>query len=305
MKCNHYTTNGLGKEVEHGFRKGIELTLAGTEVILKNRETKKRSGHFRILSDHERRLRLGGVNLKKRYIRKKLSALCLAAVAAVMLPAAVLPETVQADDAAVMPETVQADDVVNDLGEAAEENAVYPVLTPLESGEQYEQLSGFLSLSADKFQIYMITFVDAGQNPAQPEGQVQVSLPVPAEYDMSRVAISEIVMDGNTPQRTELSGTAESGNMVFLTDRAGLFVVMEKKVQAELPSSLEMTDKVEKLELTKHESSAAAGTGFGMGASVPRTGDEAAAFLWLGFSAAVSMGLMLLVIAKNMKISKM
>lgn len=269
------------------------MTLAGTEVILKNRETKKHSGHFRILSDHEmRRLRLGGVNLKRRYIRKKLLALCLAAVAAVMLPAAVLPETVQADD------------VVNDLGEAAEENAVYPVLTPLESGEQYEQLSTFLSLSADQYQIYMITFVDEGQNPAQPEGQVQVSLPVPAEYDMSRVAISEIVMDGNTPQRTELSGTAESGNMVFLTDRAGLFVVMEKKVQAELPSSLEMTDKVEKLELTKHESSAAAGTGFGMGASVPRTGDEAAAFLWLGFSAAVSMGLMLLVIAKSMKISK-
>lgn len=266
------------------------MTQAGKEVILKKGKQEKHSDDFGILSDHEMRgLQFGGVNLKRRHIRKKLSALCLA-TAAIMLTVA------------MMPGTVWADEVVDDPGETPEENAVYPVLVPLERGEQYEQLSTFLSLSADQYQIYIITFVDAGQNPAQPEGQIQISLPVPAEYDMSRVAISEIVMEGNTPQRTELSGTAESGNMVFLTDHGGLFVVMEKRVQAELPPSLEMTDKVEKLELIKYESSAAVETGFGTGPSVPRTGDETDDFLWIGLSAAVSMGLMLLVIVKSMKI---
>lgn len=283
-------------------------------------------------------LQLGGVNLKRRCIRKKLSALCLGAAAAVMLTAAVTPGTVWAEETAAVESTAEnnrentgekpgqgqaagladekqnvtadgnvdeiaggeADDRAADPGENAEQNAVYPVLIPLESGEQYEQLSAFLSLSADQFKAYIIMFVDAGQNPAQPEGETQITLPVPAEYDMSRAVVSEITMTGNTPQRTELSYTAGNGSVVFRTDHAGLFVVMEKKVQAELPPSLEMTDKVENLELTKYESSLAAGAV----SSVPKTGDERNGFLWLGLSSAVSTGLILLVIVKSMKISK-
>ena len=298
--------------------------------------------------------------MKRRCIRKKLSALCLGAAAAVMLTAAVTPGTVWAEETAAVESTAEnnsentwekpgqgqaagsekeagvvsenrdtekngqadgladenqdvtadgnvdeiaggeADDRAADPGENAEQNAVYPVLIPLESGEQYEQLSAFLSLSADQFKAYIIMFVDAGQNPAQPEGETQITLPVPAEYDMSRAVVSEITMTGNTPQRTELSYTAGNGSVVFQTDHAGLFVVMEKKVQAELPPSLEMTDKVENLELTKYESSLAAGAV----SSVPKTGDERNCFLWLGLSSAVSTGLILLVIVKSMKISK-
>lgn len=283
-------------------------------------------------------LQLGGVNLKRRCIGKKLSALCLGAAAAVMLTAAVTPGTVWAEETAAVESTAEnnsentgekpgqgqaagladekqnvtadgnadeiageeADDRAADPGENAEQNAVYPVLIPLESGEQYEQLSAFLSLLADQFKAYIIMFVDAGQNPAQPEGETQITLPVPAEYDMSRAVVSEITMTGNTPQRTELSYTAGNGSVVFQTDHAGLFVVMEKKVQAELPPSLEMTDKVENLELTKYESSLAAGAV----SSVPKTGDERNGFLWLGLSSAVSTGLILLVIVKSMKISK-
>ena len=294
--------------------------------------------------------------MKRRCIRKKLSALCLGAAAAVMLTAAVTPGTVWAEETAAVESAAEnnrentgekpgqgqaagsekeagvvsenrdtekngqadgladenqdvtadgiaggeADDRAADPGENAEQNAVYPVLIPLESGEQYEQLSAFLSLSADQFKAYIIMFVDAGQNPAQPEGETQITLPVPAEYDMSRAVVSEITMTGNTPQRTELSYTAGNGSVVFQTDHAGLFVVMEKKVQAELPPSLEMTDKVENLELTKYESSLAAGAV----SSVPKTGDERNGFLWLGLSSAVSTGLILLVIVKSMKISK-
>lgn len=305
-------------------------------------------------------LQLGGGNLKRRCIGKKLSALCLGAAAAVVLTAAVTPGTVWAEETAAVESSAEknrentgekpgqgqaagsekeagvvsenrdtekngqadgladenqdvtadgnadeiageeADDRAADPGENTEQNAVYPVLIPLESGEQYEQLSAFLSLSADQFKAYIIMFVDAGQNSAQPEGETQITLPVPAEYDMSRAVVSEITMTGNTPQRTELSYTAGNGSVVFQTDHAGLFVVMEKKVQAELPPSLEMTDKVENLELTKYESSLAAGAV----SSVPKTGDERNGFLWLGLSSAVSTGLILLVIVKSMKISK-
>ena len=173
-------------------------------------------------------LQLGGVNLKRRCIGKKLSALCLGAAAAVMLTAAVTPGTVWAEETAAVESTAEnnsentgekpgqgqaagsekeagvvsenrdtekngqadgladenqdvtadgnvdeiaggeADDRAADPGENAEQNAVYPVLIPLESGEQYEQLGAFLSLSADQFKAYIIMFVDAGQNPAQP-----------------------------------------------------------------------------------------------------------------------------------------
>lgn len=299
------------------------------EVILKEGETRKHSDYFGILRDCEmKELQLGGVDLKRRCIGKKLSVLCLGAAAAVMLTTAVTTGTVWAEETAAVESSAEkngqadglSDEIQNvtddgnadeitgeeadtgaaDPGEAAEQDAVYPVLIPLESGEQYEQLSVFLSLSADQFKAYIIMFVDAGQNPAQPEGETQITLPVPVGYDMSRVVVSEITMAGNTPQRTELSYTAENGNVVFQTDHAGVFVVMEKKVQAELPPSLETTDKVDNLELTKYESSAAAGTV----SAVPKTGDERAGFLWMGLSSAVSTGLILLVIVKSMKISK-
>lgn len=320
------------------------MTSAWAEVILKKGKQEKHSDHFSILRVYEmQELQLGGVYLKRRCIRKKISAFSLAAAAAVMMTAAVIPGTVWASEETgdnivrcpeeeieknIVEETelsdvgnsgetswitdmdpnmntaADANDGTNDSGEAVEQDFVYPVLFQMESGEEYEQLSAFLSLSADRFKIYMVTFVDAGQVPVQPEGPVQVSLPVPSEYDMNRVVVSEIAMEGNTPQRTELPGTAENGYIVFQTDHAGVFVLMEKKAQAELPSSLEMTDKVEKLELTKYETVIAGESGSGSVSSVPKTGDQTLPFLWIGASAVVSSGLLLVVIANSTKNSK-
>ena len=105
-----------------------------------------------------------------------------------------------------------------------EGDAVYPVLIPLDSSyPQYEQLSAFLALSADKFQVYMVTFADEAGNPAQPDGAVQVAADIPADYDMTRTVISEVSMNGDTPQRTELSYTAIDGKAVF-SDRSRRFV---------------------------------------------------------------------------------
>ena len=185
------------------------------------------------------------------------------------------------------------------------QTAVYPILIPIGSGSpQYEQLSAFLALSADRFQIYMVTFTDGQGKPVQPDGLVQAAADIPEGYDMERTVVSEISMEGDTPLRTELSYTVSGGKAVFQTDHAGLFVIMEKKTLPELPPSLDMTDKVEPLDLTKYGGSAGGGTGQAVFTSVPATGDQAAPFLWIGGSAAVSTGLLLFVIANSTKNSK-
>lgn len=185
------------------------------------------------------------------------------------------------------------------------QTAVYPILIPIGSGSpQYEQLSAFLALSADRFQMYMVTFADGQGKPVQSDGPVQAAADIPEGYDMERTVVSEISMEGDTPLRTELSYTVSDGKAVFQTDHAGLFVIMEKKALPELPPSLDMTDKVEPLDLTKYSGSAGSGAGQAAFTSVPATGDQAAPFLWIGGSAAVSTGLLLFVIANSTKNSK-
>lgn len=206
-----------------------------------------------------------------------------------------------ADDAEIPEEGTAEKGTAEDQGQTA----VYPILIPIGSGSpQYEQLSAFLALSADRFQIYMVTFADGQGKPVQPDGPVQAAADIPEDYDMERTVVSEISMEGDTPLRTELSYTVSEGKALFQTDHAGLFVIMEKKALPELPPSLDMTDKVEPLDLTKYSGNAGSGTGQAVLTSVPATGDQAAPFLWIGGSAAVSTGLLLFVIANSTKNSK-
>ena len=154
---------------------------------------------------------------------------------------------------------------------------VIPVAIPLSSGAEYDQLSTFLSLSSDRFAVYTVVFVNLAQQPVQPEDPVEITLDIPADYDMSRVAVSEISVEGETPVRTELDFEAVGGKAVFSTDHMGIYVVMEKTVYPELPQKLELTAKVEKLELPAAIPAALAMTslyGSGSLTSVPLTGDS-------------------------------
>lgn len=162
------------------------------------------------------------------------------------------------------------------------------VVLPMESGEEYELLSQFLALSSDQFSVYTVAFIDpVTGTPVQPEEAVEVTLSIPSGYDMSRVVVSEITMSGETPSRTEISYTNENNSAVFKTDHAGLYVVMEKKVQAELPPSLEMTDKVEKLKLTKTlPTSLSYTSASGTYSANPQTGDDANVIVWVCVAAA-------------------
>ena len=162
------------------------------------------------------------------------------------------------------------------------------VVLPMESGEEYELLSQFLALSSDQFSVYTVAFIDpVTGTPVQPEEAVEVTLSIPSGYDMSRVVVSEITMNEATPSRTEISYTNENNSAVFKTDHTGLYVVMEKKVQAELPPSLEMTDKVEKLKLTKTFPTSLPYTSTsGTYSANPQTGDDANVIVWVCVAAA-------------------
>ena len=123
------------------------------------------------------------------------------------------------------------------IPEITRDPMAFPILMD-SSNELYSSLSQFLSLSSDQFQIYTVAVIDpVTQQPVQQDSPVEVSLDMPSGYDTDRVVVSEISMDGETPVRTELSFTYNNGKAVFETDHSGIYVVMEKKVQPQLPAS--------------------------------------------------------------------
>ena len=150
------------------------------------------------------------------------------------------------------------------------------------TNDLYADLSQFLSLSSDQFQVYTVAVIDpATKQPVQPESPVEVSLDVPSGYDTDRVVVSEISMNGETPARTELSFSYNNGKAEFETDHSGIYVVMEKKEQPKLPASLEMTSKTEKLELTKkYPDSVSPSTSEGTLTVNPQTGDDNSVLIW-------------------------
>ena len=167
------------------------------------------------------------------------------------------------------------------IPEITRDPMAFPILMD-SSNELYSSLSQFLSLSSDQFQIYTVAVIDpVTQRPVQPDSPVEVSLDMPSGYDTDRVVVSEISMDGETPVRTELSFTYNNGKAVFETDHSGIYVVMEKKVQPQLPASLEMTSKVEKLELTKkYPDSVSLTSSSGTRTLNPQTGDDNSVLIW-------------------------
>lgn len=157
-------------------------------------------------------------------------------------------------------------------------------VTPLESGQNYELLSMLLSVTADQFRIYDIRFFDLTGNAVEPGGAVRISVPIPAGYAADRLAVYHISMDG---QRTELAFTVENGMAVFETDQFSLFAIVEKKensgAQTDLPSFLEPTQKIPRLELNSMVSGTAgtaSGASFGRNSVSPETGDSRADLLW-------------------------
>ena len=189
------------------------------------------------------------------------------------------------------------------IPEITRDPMAFPILMD-SSNELYSGLSQFLSLSSDQFQIYTVAVIDpVTQQPVQPDGPVEVSLDMPSGYDTDRVVVSEISMDGETPVRTELSFTYNNGKTVFETDHSGIYVVMEKKVQPQLPASLEMTSKIEKLELTKkYPDSVSLTSSSGTRTLNPQTGDDNSVLIWgvvTAIAAAAVIALVVIIIKRR------
>ena len=189
------------------------------------------------------------------------------------------------------------------IPEITRDPMAFPILMD-SSNELYSSLSQFLSLSSDQFQIYTVAVIDpVTQQPVQPDSPVEVSLDMPSGYDTDRVVVSEISLDGETPVRTELSFTYNNGKTVFETDHSGIYVVMEKKVQPQLPASLEMTSKVEKLELTKkYPDSVSLTSSSGTRTLNPQTGDDNTVLIWgvvTAIAAAAVMALVVIIIKRR------
>lgn len=186
---------------------------------------------------------------------------------------------------------------------------VIAVIVSVEGREEAEQLGQFLALSSDRYTAYYITLIDfMTMTPVVPSGDLKISIPVPEDYDMSKVAVSTVVLQGESPQRTEINADFTGDMAVFATDQTGLFAVMEKKVMPELPSALEMTGKVEKLELaSRHQNLNLTSSYTAFSSSIkasPATGDETNAVTWAVLAVAavlVAAAVVVIIIIRNRK----
>ena len=165
------------------------------------------------------------------------------------------------------------------------------------SDSMYAQLEQFLTLIADRFQIYTVAVVEltdptnpsdpSAWQPTVPEEAVEVSLAIPEGYDPSRTVVAEIGQSAGsqTPAWTEITYQNINGSAVFKTDHSGLFVIAEEKQWKDIPASLEMTSKVDRLELTKvypsgSRTSGALPASLKYSTSVPLTGGDYSVFIW-------------------------
>lgn len=184
------------------------------------------------------------------------------------------------------------------------------------SDSMYAQLEQFLTLIADRFQIYTVAVVEltdptnpsdpSAWQPTVPEEAVEVSLAIPEGYDPSRTVVAEIGQSAGsqTPAWTEITYQNINGGAVFKTDHSGLFVIAEEKQWKDIPASLEMTSKVDRLELTKvypsgSRTSGALPASLKYSTSVPLTGDDYSVFIWGGITvlaaAAVIAGIIIII----------
>ena len=191
------------------------------------------------------------------------------------------------------------------------------------SDSMYAQLEQFLTLIADRFQIYTVAVVEltdptnpsdpSAWQPTVPEEAVEVSLAIPEGYDPSRTVVAEIGQSAGSqmPAWTEITYQNINGGAVFKTDHSGLFVIAEEKQWKDIPASLEMTSKVDRLELTKvypsgSRTSGALPASLKYSTAVPLTGDDYSVFIWGGITvlaaAAVIAGI--IIIIKRRKIKK-
>ena len=170
-------------------------------------------------------------------------------------------------------------------------------VTPIESGESYDQISTLMSMIADQFKVYDIRFINMmDYSMTEPSGMVRISIPVPEGFDTDHLSVSKLGEDGT---RTETVFEIVDGKAVFETESAGTFLISQMKV---LPESLTMTEKTARVELTKSPASLSGSTsGAALPArlSSPKTGDDNDIAVWAGLMGAAVVVILVFVVIKG------
>ena len=167
------------------------------------------------------------------------------------------------------------------------------------SDSMYAELSQLLSRISDRFQVYTVAVIDPmTQQPVIADEPVDVSLTIPAGYNAGRTFVKEIkqTADAQSVSWDDVAYRNEDGKALFGTDHSGLFVVIEIP---DTPDKLEMTSKVEKLELTKAYPSGTFPMLLKYSTAVPLTGDDYSVLIWGGVTvlaaAAVIAGVIIII----------
>lgn len=167
------------------------------------------------------------------------------------------------------------------------------------SDAAYAELSQLLTRISDRFQVYTVAVVDPmTQQPVTADEPVDVSLAIPEDYDRERTFLKEIkqTADVQGVSWNDVAYRSENGKALFETDHSGLFVVIEIP---DTPDKLEMTSKVDRLELTKAYPSGTFPVSLKYSTVVPLTGDDNSVFIWGGVTvlaaAAVIAGIIIII----------
>lgn len=115
---------------------------------------------------------------------------------------------------------------------------------PIKEGTTYNTVKTALEKVAEKFTAYDITLTSNGVK-VQPNGKVQISIPVPQGYNTSKILVYRIADNG---EKTKYDVTVKDNYITFETNHFSTYVVAEEKTETVTPStpSVEKTPSNEK-----------------------------------------------------------
>ena len=110
------------------------------------------------------------------------------------------------------------------------------------SGDNYNTVVKAVEEDLSKFVLYDISLINNNVK-VQPNGKVNVSIPIPSGYDASKIVVYRVAEDGT---KTKLDITVKDGYITFETDHFSNYVVGEEKTKIAEETSTETTDDTSK-----------------------------------------------------------
>lgn len=111
------------------------------------------------------------------------------------------------------------------------------VVQPINKGNTYTIVEKALKEIASKMQIYDIS-LQSNNAKIQPNGKVKISIPIPSNFDKSRIVVYRIAENGT---KTEYKSEVKNGYATFETDHFSTYVLAEKKATPTKPATTPTT----------------------------------------------------------------